>query len=368
MRARELLLWSGLCVSGVACNDYDLNPYEPPNAAPDTGGPPADDGDDPGDGGDLTTASVRGRVCDFSGEGYVVGAQVHAAWDTNGDGENDSSATASTDENGWFQLEGLPLGEHRIVVEKGSFSTTFDVVITQPGLLELAEEECLEQDDVRIAVITGEFDNIGAILSGMDLEFDTYGGSWSGDYLDLLLDPEDLAEYDIVFFNCGISDSWTPYQIEVSENIEQFVQAGGSIYASDWAYFFFETAFPDLIDFVGDDAVYVSETTGGPPPAVGARGRIDADIYDANMMAVIGSNRADLNYDLDGWVVPISTLSTAEVMVRGDARTYTEGTLSNVPLAVKVVRGGTAIFTTFHNERQLTIDMERLLEEIILNL
>ena len=27
-------------------------------------------------------------------------------------------------------------------------------------------------------------------------------------------------------------------------------------------------------------------------------------------MAVIGFNRADLSYDLDGWVVPISTLST----------------------------------------------------------
>ena len=60
-----------------------------------------------------------------------------------------------------------------------------------------------------------------------------------------------------------------------------------------------------------------------------------------------------------------------EVLVQGDAPInwwYGGGEVSSAPLAVRFDKGGTALYTTFHNETQATIDMEKLLEEIILSL
>lgn len=353
---------------GVACSDYNVERVPNTNNGIDTGPSTIDTGDLYDDVDDGTTGSIRGRICDFSGEGYVVGASVVVTWDSSGDGNDDSSASATTDGEGWFQLDGVPLGEHTLVVRKGSFTVRIDVQLNEPGLLQLAEEECLVQDDVEIAVITGVYDNIGAILHNMELEFDGYNGtSVDGDYLDLLLDFDAMSEYDIIFFNCGITDTWAPYQIEIGENIAQFVEEGGSIYASDWAYYFFEVSFPTMIDFYGDDDVHMAGGA-GPEAAVGLAGTVTADVFDANMMAVVGGNTAQLTYDLDAWIVPVSVLSSATPMVRGDARTFSAGVIEDAPLAVKVERNGVAIFTTFHNERQITIDMESLLEEIILNL
>lgn len=361
----------GTLIAGLAwhagCSDYKLEVVPPSNDGVDTASSGTDTGEGNQDSSDGSSGSIRGRVCDFSGEDYVIGASVVVTWDSNGDGSDDGSAADTTDSDGWFQLDGVPLGEHAVLVQKGSFSSRITVVLSEPGLLVLAEEECLKQDDVKIAVVTGEYDDIGAILTGMELEFDSYAGrATSGGYLELLRDPSALAEYDIVFFNCGIAADWQPFREEVGGNIREFVENGGSIYASDYAFVFFEEAFPTVVDFLGDDDALF---TGSPStPAVGVGGRIDAQIFDANMMAAIGGNRADLNYDLDGWVVPLSILSSATPMVRGNARTYGSGIVENAPLAVKLERNGVAIFTTFHNERQITIDMEKLLEEIILNL
>ena len=345
----------------VGCSDYDINKKSPDNPGlyTDTGSD-GDTGDDDGEDEDGT-ADVRGRVCDPSGDGWTVGAEAWVELDLNGDGTIDQRISDETDAEGWFQLDGVMLGHHTVHIEKGSFSTRIEVALTEPGLVELAEEECLQSDDINVAVITGQYDNIGAILSGMNVEYDAYDGVSSSAYIDLLTDPDAMGEYDIIFFNCGIDDGWLVRRSEIGVNIASYVEGGGSIYASDWAYGFFEAAFPTAIDFYGDD-----DTHG--EAFVGDTSRVDADVLDADMMALLGSNKAELRYDLGGWVVPVSTLSTVQVMLRGDARLIYGGVQANAPLAMKLYRGGTALYTTFHNEQQITLDMAALLEEIVLNL
>jgi hypothetical protein len=367
--SRRLLSWiaPGLSFSIVflgalaSCSDYSVRKQLPDNpyGEDDTG----TDGTDTADTGEEEEdeAAVRGRVCDPSGDGWTVGATAYIELDLNGDGTVDERVEDQTDSDGYFLLSGLPLGQHRVRVEKGSFSTSIDVVLNNPGLTELAEEECLEAEDLKVAVVTGEYDQIGSILSRMGVEYDVYNGIWGTDYIEFLKDPELMSEYDIIFFNCGISDAWLADKDEIGLNIRGFVEGGGSMYASDWAYGFYEAAFPTAVDFYGDDATHGSAY-------VGDVGRIDADVLDANMMAILGSNKADLTYDLGAWAVPVSVLSTVQVMVSGDARLYVGGTQENAPLAVKLERGGTAIYTSFHNEQQITLDMEALLEEIVLNL
>jgi hypothetical protein len=84
---------------------------------------------------------------------------------------------------------------------------------------------------------------------------------------------------------------------------------------------------------------------------------------------VLGSGTARLNYDLDAWAVPEDVGSETEVLVQGVADTIWWDTVTNAPLAVRTHIGeGTALYTSFHNESQVTEDMEAILNEFILSL
>ena len=81
-----------------------------------------------------------------------------------------------------------------------------------------------------------------------------------------------MESYDIIFFNCGSSGSWWSQNRQgITENIRSYVGNGGSIYASDLEYVFIEEAFPDKIDFFGEDANYMVSN-------VGAAGYVQANL------------------------------------------------------------------------------------------
>ena len=275
-------LWIGLgLISAVACTEYKLGGAldaagTDSGAARDPYGEGGDDPDDPD--GDDETSSVSGRVCDPAGGDWVVGAYAWVAVDEDGDGTEDWRAEDTTDEDGRFMIEGLPRGDHQVRIEKGSFSASYDVTLDY-GLYEIPEDECALEPPT-IAVVTGDYDHIEDILSDLGLEYTSINGTGS-DYIGFLRDPARMAEFDIIFFNCGIADSWHAHQAQIGTNIANFVQDGGSIYASDWAHFFVEAAFPGKIDFFGEDADYSA-------PRVGVDGSVSAQVIDPTMQAIIG--------------------------------------------------------------------------------
>ena len=297
-------------------------------------------------GGDM----VRGRICDPGG-GWVVGARV---WIDVGDRVIESE----TGSDGWFTLTGVPDGDHTVQVEKGSFSTSFPVTVDGAGA-EVDAGECLDPESVQVAVIAGEYDSVEHILDNMGLEYDSYSMEQTQN---LVLDPDKMAQYDILFFNCGASDMWLEKRQKVGKNLQAYVAEGGSVYASDWAYQFVEAAVPDGIRFFGNDGTAYEA-------AVGMEGQIDAEVLDGAMQQVVGDT-ASLTYDLGGWVVPLET--SGRVLIEGPASIdpwFNNAPSGMQPLAIEVSHGqGTFIFTTFHNERQLTLDMEALLREMILSL
>ena len=75
-----------------------------------------------------------------------------------------------------------------------------------------------------------------------------------------------------------------------------YVDQGGSLYASDWAYYFVESAYPDLLDFHGDDAT-VGEAFHGAP------GSFTAAVVDTNMQGLLGSNTASIWFNYNAWAV-----------------------------------------------------------------
>jgi hypothetical protein len=181
-----------------------------------------------------------------------------------------------------------------------------------------------------------------------------------------------MAEFDIIFFNCGISSTWMSSEVEehlITENIGSFVSNGGSIYVSDWAYSFVEHTFPAKIDFYGDDTVMGS-------PMAGREGMVSANVIDPIIQAIIGAVGADINFDLPMWVVMeelgsgVSPLLEATIEVSDLYGGFSS--MADRPIAVEFDfgdAGGQVIYTAFHNEHAATtLDMTDILEEFILRL
>ncbi len=361
-------IWFFAMVMAFGCSEYDLKPggsAEPEATDEDLDSDADADAGDPGTPGEFD-GGIRGRVCDPGG-GWVVGAYVYTTYDANGDGTHDARAEDETDANGAFELLGIPVDrDYTVYVIKGSFESTFTVTVAG-GITEIPEAECmLEPPD--IAVISGEYDHIEDIIESMGLEYTVYNGQFgSSEYLDFLTDPLAMAEFDIIFLNCGISADWMySHREEVRINIRDFVNNGGSIYASDWAYYFVEVAFPVKIEFYGEDSLYGSAQ-------VGAAGTVGATVLDPSMEIIIGSAVADINFDLDMWVVVEGVGAGTEVLLQGDVPiwgTWGSTMLPNAPIATRFDIGeGRVIYTTFHNEHAATtLDMTDLLEEVILSL
>lgn len=361
------------------CTEYDL--VKPGDAMGPDDNPPAtsddDDGadfdrdgeDDPGDDPDepdqpdepLGDSGLMGRVCDPAGADWVVGARVYIDLDPSNPGT--LIVETVTDADGWFTFEGLPAGSYTVYIEKGSFSHSFEVELFEGERLELEEAECLDPDSIDIAVVTGEYDDIGHILNGLGVTYDTYEGTTSTDYYRLLRDPALLAQYDIVFINCGVNFDWLTHHSEIGQNLATYVQSGGSLYASDWAYYFVEASFGNAVDFYGDDAAV-------GPALVGDFGYINASVDDPVMQTVLGQTEAELYFDFNNWAIPEYAGANSTVLLTADAPLYESNTtVAGAPMAIRHEAGdGQVLFTSFHNEQQNTLHMDLLLREIVLSL
>jgi len=336
-------------LSTVACTEYTLNSAKDLNQAE----------------GELEDGEIRGRICSPSGDTWLVGATAYVEVDDNHDGQIDRRVEAITDGEGYFTLSGLADGAYTIYVTKGSFSTTYEVELQ--GSYTLAESSCAVEPP-NIAVITGSFDHIEDILQDLQIEHDIYVGEFGGNYQDLLLSSNQLNAYDILFLNCGIDDGWLSSESQIQSNLRAFVEQGGSIYASDWSHSFVESAFPEKIDFFGEDHNYIDAQ-------VGNEGAVTADILDDTMQTVLNDEVASLNYDLSSWVMMTNTAENVEILIQGSVEgvsweTGESEVHQDTPLAVRFTHGeGTLVFTSFHNEHQhTTLDMRALLEEMIFSL
>lgn len=310
----------------------------------------------------VERGDVQGRICAPDGETWVQGAVVYV--DTEW-----GRLSTTTDVDGFFKLEGVPVGAQEVLIEKGSYSASVDVVISANELLQLANDECI--GDVDIGVFSGSYDNIQSILQRLSIPYDEINGAWDDlgnepEHIEFLKDPARMAEYDILFFNCGIDAQWTLEPIIV-QNIRDYVENGGSIYASDQAYYVLEGAFPNAADFMGNDVdAYAAY--------VGSVGHVTGDIRNPALKSALGKETAEINYDLDSWA-SIEAANEAEVLIEGtfsfvDMESMDFDSQSHHgPLAVRHTAGsGVVLYTTFHNEPQITEDMDNLLREFVLSL
>ncbi len=328
--------------------------------------------------GDTTcgpTGGLHGRICGTTGM-WLVNATISI---TTADGEVFST---TSDANGYYTLLDVPVGTYEVTARRGAFVSTFSATISGGVIDELPEPVCIS-GGTRLAVVTGSYDQVEHVLA--DLGFGvraTYPGDGAdptitspegtldvfngfGSWVDdLLLDPTFLAGYDIVFFNCGLWTSDLEASASAIENLETFVDQGGSVYASDWGGEVLNLVFPSRVNFLGPVADF-SEAQ------VGEDGGEAGDIVDADLSLALARDSISINFDYGMWVVlePLAQQpQDLRVWVVADVATWS-GPVQTSPLLVQFAHGqGRVLFTAFHNESQVTQDMEDVLNYIVFEL
>lgn len=248
-----------------------------------------------------------------------VALSVKAVTDTADDGttcdDPPEAACASTcsQADGTFSLAvtGCSTSSATGKIVKGTFTDTFSISCTAVGACAIASDDTkLSATSTSIAVVTGSFDRMEDVLGKLGFgEVDSSGhlkvgtekftifrggGAIDSELTDtskykastaLLTDITEMKKYSIIFINCGTdetlvsSDLSLPVSLSkavhvhgekglekalptsVVSNIQTYVQDGGKLYVTDWAYDFIEQAFPQFMDFEGDGSdVSTAET------------------------------------------------------------------------------------------------------------
>ena len=241
----------------------------------------------------------------------------------------------------------------------------------------VTENTFVEQPFESIAVVSGDFDQIEQNLNRLEVAYSTYEGFIEGPSYDDSVDPDLIALksealftaededgnpeifiHDAVFVNSG-ARGFGAYQYQGLEDDDQFVtdeqviellrdyvERGRTVMVSDWAYDLVEAAWPDMIDFYGDDEVLDAAQ-------VGVAGRVAADVVGLDLVESIGDQMSvELNYS--HWALIEDVHSDVVVHVQGDV-TYRksaeegEDVAAGVPLLVSFPMGsGQVVFSSFH--------------------
>lgn len=257
------------------------------------------------------------------------------------------------------------------------------------------EQELAELKFEAIAVSTGDFDQVEAALARMDIGYTPYDGYT----VQAVYDPtipmgtnalvvEDLftrvtdnvpeiEAYDAVFVNSGtrglgayVYNSTLPDDSVVTnttavDTVRSYVENGGTLIVSDWAYDLIEAAWPDQITWAGDDLVLDDAQRGLDTEIV-------AKVNDEALSEALDNNTTlNLVFDYTYWTV-ISTVSAdTTVYLSGDVNyrvsdAVGEGQLTDVPLLVGFkVSGGTVLFSAFPWRAQKDLVANAMLRTLI---
>ena len=193
-------------------------------------------------------------------------------------------------------------GKSRPIVQRRSF-------VSRPKSIE----------ELSIKVTSPCYDDIGIILEHMGIDYTDF----DGDY-----------HCDILFLNCGTSDTIDP------EQLKSFVQNGGILYASDLTSDHVIDAWPDLMS--------VDNST---DPCT-----IRANVMDADLRQYIGSY-LDVEFDMSVWS-KIVDAPTGKVLMKSADEGF--------PIMMEFSIGqGKVFYTSFHNHAQADEAEEKLLKLLV---
>jgi hypothetical protein len=241
----------------------------------------------------------------------------------------------------------------------------------------VTENTFVEQPFESIAVVAGDFDQIEQNLNRLEVAYSTYEGFIEGPSYDDSVDPDlialkseslftamdedgnpELFIHDAVFVNSGArgfgayeyqgleEDDHLVGDEQVVELLQDYVERGRTVMVSDWAYDLIEAAWPDMIDFYGEDEDLDAAQ-------VGVAGRVAGEVVGLDLGEAIGEQMSiEMNYS--HWALIEDVHPDVVVHVQGDVvyrKSASEGedTATGVPLLVSFpVGAGQVVFSSFH--------------------
>ncbi len=296
---------------------------------------------------------LQGSACVPTDAWPAVGAQVSVQ------SPMGAQASTETDEDGRFFLNCLPTGATTVQVRRGHYTRQHQVTI-QPNEVTELPTGCLQPPAAsQVAVVTGLYDQVYNLLDGISVNYVVHAGLQSTP--PLLTDLDLLLSYDVVLLACGFWDELAR-DPQVAANLRAFVMQGGSLYVSDLAYDALEAAFPEALDFAGDDEqAHAAQASWGAPIVMPAR------VLRPDLMRVAGTSSLELTLDLP-YVRVQDTAPSASVAVAA----ATEGPTAGLkPLAVVYQPSGTSgtvVYTTVHEAAQLAPEVRRILMDLLFSL
>lgn len=318
---------------------------------------------------------ISGRVCDPTGYTWLEGATVFVnVFDE--EGWLVEVKQTETDKDGWWSLSELPTGTaHEVMIQKGTeVIETHTIDIRNGRTTKIEEPPCLDPSTLDIAVISGNYDDFDQVLDHMGIgDYEIIDGLNQAEIEDFLLNPEAMAEYDLIFFNGGTLEEGIFYDTEgtgttvpdeVKANLVAYVENGGSVYASDWAYDVVVQTWPDRLDFLGAE--------GTPNSAqLGASQAVNARIANYAMGEFLDqeSEYVPVVYDLPVWPPLVQVGSTVSTHLVADVEYRENGvTLYQAasPLLVSFNGGGgRVVFSSFRMVANDNEDMVKVMKYVM---
>lgn len=282
---------------------------------------------------------------------------------------------AESDAHGSFSML-CPTGTQHVTFTVGSgeiFKGDFTVTVTANQSIEVPHDSTTLEQEKQIAYVSGMWDSIQNIIR------DSLGYNLT-QLTDVDLANGNLNNYAIIFLNCGADFSMNT---AIYNNLNTYLQNGGNIYASDYAIDYLvgdgnlkkqrdhnshktlsqSTPCSSSTNLLGgfiEDSLLCHDKVGNPGLINGAT------VQDSVMQTIFGPT-VDLNYDLPSWVVlfHVETSDPRFKVLITDPNTYG-------PLLVSIkwgtgLQGGNIMYTTFHNEANVTTDMVDVLQWIVFN-
>jgi hypothetical protein len=284
----------------------------------------------------TTPGSISGKVTAEDGTTPVPAAAVFIE----ANGPSGAGATTS-DVNGNYTISQLQAGSYVVIATKGNFRSETPVTV-QPGKTTNATVKLAPTG--KLGVVLGSYDFIEDILAELGYKPDTIVDHAN------LENATALAQYKMIFLNCGAFVS-----TEAATALKAWVQAGGTLYASDWELDVVQAMFPsDILEWgYGDEQ------------------DITATVTNTDLQTFTGKSNAAIRYDLASWRMLTSISATPTILLRGTVTGYagstSETTFPNQPLAISIAHGtGRVVYTTFHNEAGVTADQRVVLRYFIL--
>lgn len=301
-------------------------------------------------------ASITGRVCDPDRNQWMEGATAYTHIISDA-GELIGTVESTTDAEGYYHLTELRSGlVYTIYVQFGStVIDQYDVDLTDGGDVNVPDPTCGGSVSGDVAVVTGDFDDMAAVLQSVGIDsFTIIDGRDAAGLVEFLRSASNLEPFSTVYFAGGHVEEDVFYDTDGSDTagnvstvraaVADYVAGGGKVVASDWSYDVVETIWPNKVDFLGDDAVPEAAQLGVPM-------NVNANNVDEGLKAAVGAPSMQVDFDLDAWPVVEAVASDVTVLQKGDI-TWRFGMdttdESGRPLALTFDDGdGSVVFTSW---------------------